>query len=46
MKITIVMDDYSGMMREVVAHHGFSALVELENTKKYSLIPVRMVKIF
>jgi len=33
MKITIVMDDYSGMIKDVVAHHGFSALVELENTK-------------
>jgi len=33
MKITIVMDDFSGMIRNVVAHHGFSALVELENTK-------------
>ncbi len=33
MKVTIVMDDYSGMIRNVVAHHGFSALVEHESAK-------------
>lgn len=33
MRITIIMDDYSGMTKGVIAHHGFSALVELEYIK-------------